>query len=298
MLTGLVALRRHGLGGAIAEATIRHCATLLAGATAAGELELTFGNGAVAVDGEELGRYAPGEPPFGALAQAGVGALVLPRGLDTAAAERWLIDLANLDPADPLAAIDASAQAGCHWRAAGVAERTAEGRDAIGLPPPGPNAARFQPLVARALAANLPLEAARLLLADLADLGAPEEPEPPGAPSATTRARQRLLQPLPQLADRMIRSGDAPALAWLLEQLQGTPGLPAAAIDAVRLQIAEQCDAAWFTAQWSRQPTPDALVALALQLGAPAVHDLATAAATHRASLPDWLLQLVPGLAN
>ncbi|MBM4062266.1 MAG: hypothetical protein FJ265_14390, partial [Planctomycetes bacterium] len=102
-------LRRTGGSLRQHEAAPRLCAEALAGcvrdlvaAAAPGPIALRLAAGSVSCGDEPLLAYLPGELPFGALAAAGIGELVVPEALDEAAAERLVRALATAAPAgDP-----------------------------------------------------------------------------------------------------------------------------------------------------------------------------------------------------
>ncbi|MBL8722882.1 MAG: hypothetical protein JNK49_02495 [Planctomycetes bacterium] len=277
---GLAVLLRHGGEAAIADPTVRDCAAGLVRATAHQELAIECTDGRVAIDGVELFSTTPGEVPFDVLAAAGIGILCLPQGLDEAEAERLVRALATLDPEQPWLALDTAAIPALHWRAASSAggDRAAA---TIGLPPPGPAAQQYAPVLARAQLTNLPWSAARLILEDLDRL----DPE-----QATAAALRRAL---PDLAQRMLRHGDAQGLTWLLEQLPAAPGVPAALANTVQELVARECNAAWFGSRTAAGCPIADLAALAMHLGAAALHDCAAAAAAAGTPLPPGLRTLL-----
>jgi hypothetical protein len=283
---GIAVLQRHGDASAIAGPTIRDCAVGLVRATAEQELAIECTDGSVQVDGVVLFAIGTGEAPFGLLAAAGIGTLCVPQGLREAEAERLVRALAALDAEAPWLALDAAGIPALHWRAAGIGGDAAAAVPNHDLPPPSPSAQHWAPVVARAQLANLPFAAVRLVLEALAQA----ELDLPAPTAATLAALHRAL---PDLTHRMLQNGDAPGLAWVLEQGLASRGVPPELARDLHAAIAARCTTAWFAAQTAAgQPVAD-LAALAMQLGAAALRDFAAAAAASGAPLPAGLAELL-----
>lgn len=121
------------------------------------------------------------------------------------------------------------------------------------LPRPRRASSAAQAAVDRELEANLPAQAAQLLLADLG-------PDHPGVPLL-----ERLLQ-------AMLDRSDAAGAAWLLAQAAKSSVLDAAVAQGLRHSAAERLSSAWTTACLEGGPRQvQGLTALALELGEDAV---------------------------
>lgn len=279
-------LRQHEAAPRLCAEALAGCVRDLVAAAAPGPIALRLAAGSVSCGDEPLLAYLPGELPFGALAAAGIGELVVPEALDEAAAERLVRALATAAPAgdpdaDAAEALRAADVPGLQFRAAAVAppdDAPGERPDWWLLPPPGPAARALRPLIERDRDANLPAAAVRLLLADLDGAAGPS-------------ALPRLLE---GLAAALLVRGDAGTLAALLEQTDRHPAVPADVAARLRDRAAAACGGEWLAQQLERPGQLQHLVALAMQLGERPLQHLAAAAAAAGQPLPAWLLEFVP----
>lgn len=279
-------LRQHPHHQELCRSAVRRAVDTVLAATGDVPLRLQLGEGAASVDGEQLFSFGPHDAPFGTLRAAGIGELVLPRGIHQAAVERLVHALATAtwtdDPEhDPAAALrDAAPEV--HLRAA-VAAVPADGAD-DGLPrvdwwllpPPAPLAGRLQATIERALHDNLPARCARQLLADLDEHGT-------GATAA--------LEPL---FATLLQGGDLATAAWLLEQAPHRP-VPEATCMAMQRLAAAHCDEArlrTLLASASREQVRD-LLTLVMQLGADDTERLGRVAEQLQHPLSGWIDDLV-----
>lgn len=277
-------LRQHPHHEVLCRTAVRRGVDAVLAATGNDPLRLRLGDGAASVDGEDLFPFAAQQPPFGTLRAAGIGELVLPRGIHAAAVERLLHALAATshdDPGhDPAAALrDAAPEV--HLRAATVDDAT---DDAAGpradwwlLPAPAPTAARLQPGIERALHDNLPARCARQLFADLDEHGA-------GATET--------LQPL---FATLLARGDLATAAWLLEQAHHHAAVPRDVLAAMQQLATGHCDEARLRALFASAPREHLLdlLTLVMQLGCDATERLARLAWQLRHPLADWIDDLL-----
>lgn len=277
-------LRQHAHHPELCRTAVRRAVDAVLTATVEASLRLCLGDGAASVDGEHVFGFGPHEAPFGSLRAAGIGELVLPRGIHATAVERLLHALAAAtwtdDPAfDPATALREAAPE-VHLRAASVADATHEPAPRADwwlLPPPAAGAARLQPTIERALHDNLAARCARQLLADLDEHGS----------GATTA--------LPPLFATLLHRSDLATAAWLLEQVQHRPQVAADTRAALQRLAAEHCDEArlrGLLGSASRDQVRD-LLTLVMQLGADDTERLGRIANELRHPLAGWIDDLL-----
>jgi hypothetical protein len=279
-------LRQHILHPRLGAAAIQLCVAAVRAATTREPLHLQLQDGVVAANGEAVLPFAGGDVPFGALADAGIGELVLAAGIGADAVERLVHLLADAslgegdgDIGECLRSADLP---GVQFRAATSSDAVSPDESLRGdwwmLPRPSPTAA-LQPLIEADGCANLPAVAAQLLLADL---DAAEAPRPPVG---------HLLDPL--LA-ALLQRGDGASAAWLLERAFGHPDVPPVVAEQLRARATAACRGAWLAEQVRDPDRVQGLVALAMQLGDAELQNLADVAAAAAAELPAWLRELLP----
>jgi hypothetical protein len=277
-------LRQHPHHTALCRAATRRCVDAVQQATRDGPLRLRLGCGSASVGGDVVFTFELHEAPFGGLRTAGIGELVLPRGIAAAAVERLLHALAATawtdDPAhDPGAALCAAAPE-VHLRAATFDDAAAADgprADWWLLPPPAPVAARLQATVERALHSNLPARCARQLLDDLAEHGT-------GPVDALTT-----------LFETLLARGDLATAAWLLEQAGHQPHVPAATVAALQRLAREHCDDARLRDCLASAPREQLLdlLTLVMQLGDDDAERLRRLAEQTRHPLAAWFDDLL-----
>jgi hypothetical protein len=251
-------------------------------------LRLQFGPGHVGTADEELLSFVAGEVPFGALATAGVGELVLARALPCPVLEQFVHLLASAvettDPEHDIAAdLRAAELPGIEVHAA---TRPTDPEPDPGLRPdwwllPGctSRSPSVRALVERDRETNLPAATARLLFLDL-DAGAPAG----------------LAMHLGGLVTAMLQRGDAASAAWVLERAQHHPAVPADVTQDLRRRATAAFHGDWLPAQFGAGERLQGLVALAIQLGDESLPHLVQTAAAADHPLPGWLLEFVqPG---
>jgi hypothetical protein len=277
-------LRQHAHHQVLCRTAARRAVEAVMTATADAPLRLRFGDGTASLDGEELFAFGPQQPPFGPLRAAGIGELVLPRGIHAAAVERLLHTLAATGPDDPghdpVAALrDAAPEV--HLRAATVDEAAdddgAPRADWWLLPPPASAAVRLQASIERALHDNLPARCARQLFADLDEHGT-------GATAA--------LQPL---FATLLERGDLATAAWLLEQAHHHAAVPRQVLDAMQQLATGHCDEPRLRSLFASAPREQLLdlLTLVMQLGSDAMERLARLAWELHHPLADWIDELL-----
>lgn len=277
-------LRQHPHHQDLCRTAVRRGTEAVLAATRERPLRLQLGDGTASVDGDALFPFAPQQPPFGTLRGAGIGELVLPRGVHAAAVERLLRALAATGPddgaADPVAALREAAPE-VHLRAATVDDHadadTPPRADWWLLPPPAPAAVRLQASIERALHDNLAARCARQLFADLDEHGQ-------GATGAIEPLFATLLQ-----------RGDFGTAAWMLEQALHHAVVPASVLGALQQLAAAHCDEARLRSLFttaSREQLLD-LLTLVMQLGSDAAERLARLAWELRHPLADWIDELL-----
>lgn len=280
----LQTLRQHPDHAVLCRTAVRRGVEAVLAATADRALRLRLAEGAASVDGACVFTFGPHEAPFGALRAAGIGELVLPRGIHAAAVERLLHALAgatwNDDPEHDAVATLRDAAPEVHLRAAAAGDLADDGAaraDWWLLPAPTPAAARLQATIERALHDNLPARCARQLVADLDEHG---------------RGPVASLQPL---FATLLQRGDLATAAWLLEQLQHRPEVPAATVAALQELAGAHCDEARLRGLLdgaSRERLLD-LLTLVMQLGSDATERLGRLAWELRHPLADWIDELL-----
>ncbi|MCA8949378.1 MAG: hypothetical protein KDE27_07735, partial [Planctomycetes bacterium] len=203
-------LRQHGGVARLLDRAVLGCRRELATVLATEDLTIELAGGEVRCAGQTVLTYGRADVPFGLLAEAGVGTVILGRGTAEPELERLLRTCAaapgNHDASYDLArALRAADLPGLSLRAPSRSRRvgsTAPGVDWWLLPAPHPNA-ELTRSIEREHAANLPARAMRLLLADL-ETGTPDRPTGP------------LLE---ALLDTMLARDDAAGAAELLERV-------------------------------------------------------------------------------
>lgn len=280
-------LRQHAAEPRLVQAAVARCQHDLLAATAQRDVHLQLDRGVVRAGGAALMPYAADDASFGRLAAAGIGEVVLQQGLTAATVGRCVELLATPTPdADPTHDIaDALRTAelpGVLLRAARTADPGQNAPPAPDwwlLPAPRQTAVGLRALAARDREANLPLQAARLLLADLDGGNQVQAPTP---------------DLLDGLLQTMLQRGDANAAGWLIEAAQHHAKIPVATVVQLRRRASEACSGDWLTAQVAGADQLQGLLSLAMQLGQDSVQRLAAAAASAGRPLPAWLLELVP----
>lgn len=277
-------LRQHGGVERLRDDAVGHCTRELAAVLAAGDLGITLVGGEVRCEGQAVLRYGCHDVPFGLLADAGVGEVVIDRGTGTDELERLLRACADApgtpDPDYDLArALRAADLPGLSMRAptSAPADRPAETRvDWWLLPEPvaSPDLVRC---VEREGEARLPARVLTLLLADI-ESGESE------APPASVLAG---------LLDAMLAQGDPAGAARLLEQTDHRSEISAATALRLRRRALATYDGDWLAAQLRQQHDLQGLVALAMQLGNESFDRLANSARETGMPLPDWVASML-----
>jgi len=279
-------LRQHILQPRLGQAAVLRCVAAVQAATGTGPLQLRLEGGIVATHDEELLRYSVGDVPFGSLAAAGIGELTLPAQFDPHSIERLVQLLAEASCSgdaehDVVACLRAAELPGVLFRAAvsSDTEGPDEGprADWWMLPEKAPSTA-LQPLIERDGFANLPAQAARLLLADLDD-------------SHRKRPIGHLLDPL---LTALLQRGDSANAAFLLERALAHADVAPAIAEQLRARAAAACHGDWLREQLEQPDRIQGLVALAMQLGDQTVQHLADVAAEAAQTLPAWFREFVP----
>jgi hypothetical protein len=293
LLGAVRTLRQHAKEPRLGQDAVARCTAAILAATHDFPVSLRLGRGAVCLDDEVLLPFTADEVPFGALAAAGIGEVVLACGIPATMVEQLVATLAAAAVTtnaeyDIAAVLRAADLPGVELLTADRHDRDLEpDPDATAhrpnwwlLPAPGPAALALQSLVERDHDNNLPAIVARLLLADLDDGAGMHNP------------------PSPQLLDglfaTMLQRGDAANAAWLLEQAQHHPAVPAEVALQLRSRAAMACHGPWLVQQLERGDRVQGLVALAMQLGDDSLQKVAAAAVGAGQPLPGWLLEFVP----
>lgn len=281
-------LRQHRGELRLGQDAVARSVAALQEATADRPLRLQFGAGHVAVDGEDVLPFAPGEAPFGSLAAAGVGELLLARGVGGPTLEQLVHLLASATETtdsehDVAADLRAAELPGVEVHAATRLTDDGPGpglrQDWWLLPGQPLRSQALQALAERDREANLPALAARLLFHDLDEEVRPD--------------RAALLG---GLVSAMLQRGDAASVAWVLERAQQHPSVPAAVAHGLRGRAAAAFLGDWLPTQFGPGVRLQGLVALAMQLGDECLPHLVQAAAAADHPLPGWLLEfLQPG---
>ncbi|MBX3463357.1 MAG: hypothetical protein KF830_09310 [Planctomycetes bacterium] len=280
----LCTLRQHPHHTVLCRAAVRRCTDAMLAATAEAPLRLQLADGAVATAGEDVFPFALHEPPFGPLRTAGIGELVLPRGVAAEAVERLLQALAAStwtdDPThDPAAALCAAAPE-VHLRAATFDQAApvhGPRADWWLLPPPAPVAGRLQAAIERALHGNLAAQCARLLVADL---------------DARSDRSSAVLEPL---FASLLQRGDLATAAWLLEQIGHHPNVPPTTVATLQDLARSHCDEAWLRDRLRSLPREQLLdlLALVMQLGDETATRLRRIAGALQHPLAGWFDELL-----
>ncbi|MBL9078046.1 MAG: hypothetical protein JNL08_11115 [Planctomycetes bacterium] len=284
LVDALRTLRQHPHHTVLCRTAVRRCVDAVRAATTQAPLRLQLGCGQAVVDGEPVFEFALHDAGFGALRTAGIGELVLPRGIDGTAVEHLIQALAcatwSDDPDhDPAAAVCARVPE-VHLRAAVPDQALDDDRPRADwwlLPPALPEERRLEASIERALHANLPARCARQVVADLDD------------PDA---AAPELLEPV---CAALLQRADLASVAWLLEQVQNHTGVPAATAATLLAAARAYCDDARLGDLLASAPTDRLLdlLALAIQLGDDVVDRLGRLAEARRHPLVGWLDELL-----
>lgn len=278
-------LRQHAEHAQLGQAAVDRATTTVTAAVQEGPLVLTVRDDGVRVGADLVRCHEPGEVPFGALFDAGIGELELDAAVTATSLRTLLHLLAAARTDDPggsrlVASLRDANLLGVQLRAAVRHDRTkaaAASPNWWPLAQPDPRFAPLQRRIERDRDANLPGLVSRRVFAALDE----------GEDGA------RWLPHLDALLAAMLRRGDAGGAGALLETAEHHRGVPA---DAALL-LRQRAQTAWFGA-WLDEQLPSAtparlqaLTALGMQLGAEAVQHLFTRAAALDLELP-------PGLAD
>ncbi|MCC7398998.1 MAG: hypothetical protein IT455_18170 [Planctomycetes bacterium] len=262
------------------QTALRQCLVAVGAATVEAPLALALKDGAVQVGGVPVLSFGQHEAPFGPLRAAGIGELVLQRGVAATTIDtlvRRLAALANGE-SDLAALATTAGLPGVQLRVATNSEDRDDPAaiDWSAAPPPSPRAACLAARIDRELGANLAAVAARQLLDDLT----------PGGLAVEDLLRS--------LFARMLRE-DVPSAAWLLTEVANHPVLPPTVLPHLTTLAQQHVDAAWLQRRL-HDATRDELLSLAafvMQLGDDAAARFARAAATTGHPLSSWLCSLL-----
>ncbi len=284
----VLALRQHSEHARLGESAVQRAVRLVLAAAAERPMVLQIDRRAVHLAGEPVLHHQPGEVPFGALAGAGIGEVVV-RSDVTELGLRSLLRLLGAavtgerTGADLVAALRQATPAGIVLRAASVTGERSGAVDHcwLTLPPPDPRFHGLQAAIERDRDANLPALAAARLLAFL-------EQVPPGG--------DRRADLLDGLFAAMLQRGDAASAAWLLEQCEHHERVPPAIVILLRQRALAAWHGPWLGQQLTggTAPDPHGLVALAITLGDRALRHLADVADATATDLPFELRAMLP----
>jgi hypothetical protein len=258
MLHAVAAVQRHPDAAPLHDRARRECATAVAAVTSHDNLVLTLRAQAIGVD-DDLVPTGGGDGPFAALRGAGIGELVLRRGIAPATVDALVHRLAALrgdaDPEVTIAGLVGPAGLP-HVQLRALPSPDHEPQplhEPWPLPPPGLAALALRALVEREAASNLPALAARQLLEELET-----------APLASTDLLEGLFA-------RLLGSGDLAAATWLLDAVAHHPGVPAGSRDRLLAQAVALADDTWLAHQLDRGAGNERLdlAAFVMQLGEP-----------------------------
>lgn len=213
------AVRRHPAGHRVRQDALRQFATRTLAAMAGRSLRLDLVGHEVQVDGNTVWADTETDDLVARLTRIGIGQLTLTPGITaatlTAFAELLAVDAPHSGPDDDLAtrwqrlALDGIELGAAVHPTMPPSPRVGRTPWAA-LPPPGPAAVALEPAVAHELAANLPVIAARWLLADL-------EASTIDPVVATPR--------LTALIETLLVRREVSGCAWLVDAVQQHPSL-------------------------------------------------------------------------
>jgi hypothetical protein len=290
----LAASRQHPDSPEVWRPARRQAVLALRAATQQHSLVLGLRAGAVYVADEAILTFHPGDRTFGRLRGAGIGELVLSRGLATERLEQLLQQLSAMsDSSDAdgelTALIDAAHIPGIELHAAADLPTTgpAESCDWQSLPPPATTSPAVRAMIQRDGAANLPALAARQLLDDAE--------RPLSQPCATALSQSECRRVLDRLMDRILRADDIATTTWLLTELERRPNYDAATRQSLLGKAQQHCSVTWLRDQLDRGSTDELLKlsALVMQLGDDFAERFALAAAAVAHPLSQWLGELL-----
>ncbi len=280
-------LRQHAEHAQLGQAAVDRATLAVAAAVQQQPLVIGVRDDGVYVLADLVRRHDPGEVPFGALFDAGIGELELDAAVTTTSLRSMLHLLAAAGTDDPggarlVASLRVANLLGVHLRAAvrhGSSKAATASPNWWPLAPPDPRFAGLQRRIERDRDANLPSLVSRRVFAAL-DAG---------------EDGRRWVPHLDALLAAMLRRGDAGSAGWLLETADHHPGVSA---DAALL-LRQRAQTAWFGTWLDEQlssATParlQALTALGMQLGAEALQHLFTRAAALDLELPPGLVDFL-----
>ena len=282
------AVRLHPAGHRVRQDALRQFASRMLVAAAAGPLNLDLIGSQVVIDGEPVWADGDQDGILARLTRIGIGRLTVARGITAKAliafAELLAQDLPRSAPDDDLVSRWQQLQLdGIDLRAAvgpAPAQATATPSPWAALPPAGRAARDLEPAVAHELAANLPVIAARWLLADL-------EAAPVDGALVTAR--------LTPLVAALLARREVSGCAWLVDAVQQHPAIAPETALEVRGRVQTAFAGPWL-ADLLADGSVDAtsLLALAMQLGDASVQGLVATAERVGRPLPAWLLDMIP----
>ncbi|MCA8975080.1 MAG: hypothetical protein KDC98_10180 [Planctomycetes bacterium] len=281
-------MRQHAAVPRLCRAARDRCAKELEAVLAADDLVIVLDGGEAICCGQVVVPYGPTDVPYGLLAEQGIGEITFGRGM-TGETIGTLLDLlaaASVQAADQDLAAEIVKARLPHIRLRAptgdqAVRRSTGQRIGWWLLPEPRVAASTQRVVERALAGNLPLAAARMLLADLDDEAAANVPDDSS-------------HHLDSLMQAMLAGGDAAGATWLLEQTPRHRGVTAERCRALRGLARHAFAGDWLSLQLEHGDRLDGLVALAMELGDESFERLTAAAATSGVSLPHWVTSMLP----
>jgi hypothetical protein len=278
-------MRQHAGTPRIRDEARRGCILELAALLAVSDFAFRLENGEASCHGHAVLPFGRTDVPFGLLAEEGIGEVLIAAG--TPAADlAVLLDLfaAARPPGDGpelSTEIHRAHLFGVHLRAPSGEPPGRGAATAVDwwlFPEPRADAAVHR-LVEREMATNLPLVAARLLLADLDETG----------PVDDERQRQ-----LTRLFSSLLACGDVAAAGWLLEQCNRHPAAAAQVRTDMAALAREAFAGDWLADQVASDDQLPGLLALALELGNDGFTRLETVATAAGRPLPGWITSLLP----
>lgn len=318
--------RQHPDAAALWTRALRSCTDAVAAATRDRPLVLSLRPGALQVAGRVVLDYRPHEQPFAALRDAGVGELVLGRGIPAAAVAELLVRLGAVTGGDdPERAIATIVGAGdlvhVQLRAAPAfdpIDPEPVGARAIGSSPPGRG--RDESGRDRACPESADQEWAGRSDADDRDAGSDDWQLLPGPAAAAAALRPLVARDLAanltalaarqclddletdagagagtltDLFARLLADGDLATATWLLAEVEHHAHVPPGVRRRLHEAALARADTAWLRHRLAQGTRDDllALAAFALQLGDDVAGRLVRLAATH--PLGRWLRDLL-----